>query len=127
MGESIESTTIHVDSNTTEQVEEIIPVKAQKVVEEVILESTESTAVHAVSNVENRNSIEQVEEITLESDDDDIEIINSAELNRAKALNMIPNLYKKTEVTLETPKTELLPYRVWPKKQSYKVRVCRPQ
>ena len=44
-----------------------------------------------------------------------------------KALNMIPNLYKKTEVTLETPKTELLPYRVWPKKQSYKVRVCRPQ
>ena len=116
------------EHNSTDQVEEIIPVEAQKVVEEVILESAESNNDQVTaSNVVDQNSSGGVEEITLESDEDEIEIINSEELNRAKALNMIPNLYKKTEVTLETPKTELLPYRVWPKKQSYKVRVCRPQ
>ena len=63
----------------------------------------------------------------LGSDDDDIEILNEAQLNRDKALAMMPNLFGKTEAALETPKTELLPFRVWPKKSSYKITISRPK
>ena len=99
-----------------EDIEEVSAVKTQKVVEEVDLD---------VVGLLEGQSLEKVEEITLESDDDDIEILNDVELYRAKALEMIPNLFQKTEVTLKTPETELLPYRAWPRKKRYKVNVSQ--
>ena len=105
---------------------DFITLKAPKIVEEVVLETADIATNHLCGISESR-SFEQVEEINLGSDeDDDIEILNGVQLNRDKALAMMPNLFGKTEATLETPKTELLPFRVWPKKSSYKVTISRP-
>ena len=105
---------------------DFITLKTPKIVEEVVLE-TADIPTNYLSGVSESRSFEQVEEINLGSDDDDdIEILNGAQLNRDKALAMMPNLFGKTEATLETPKTELLPFRVWPKKSSYKVTISRP-
>ena len=117
---------------------DFITLKTPKIVEEVVLETADIATNHvsrSFGTTKTSRSLsdpfcfgaEQVEEINLGSDDDDdIEILNGAQLSRDKALAMMPNLFGKTEATLETPKTELLPFRVWPKKSSYKVTISRP-
>ena len=60
------------------------------------------------------------------SDESDIEIVEKEpekELIRSKIMEKFPNLFEKSEMCLKTPPTDLLPFRVWPKKSSYVVKV----
>lgn len=50
---------------------------------------------------------------------DEVQVITEGDFSRSKALQMLPNLIKRTRVTLSVPSSELLPFRSWPKKTSY--------
>ena len=58
--------------------------------------------------------------------DDDIEVIHTDISERERILKSLPNCYKRTTMTFETPPTELLPFRAWPKEKSYLVQIRRP-
>jgi hypothetical protein len=58
-----------------------------------------------------------------DDEEDEIKVLNEQEVKRTKALNMIPCCFGKSSVTLKIPKTDLLPYRAWPKEKSYTFKV----
>ena len=42
---------------------------------------------------------------------------------KQETLDMLPNLYGKSQITLKSPKTELLPFRAWPSKREYTLNI----
>ena len=63
----------------------------------------------------------------IESDDDDIQVMDDREVSRLEALSLIPDCYKRDKMTLTVPPLDLLPYRAWPKKKIYVIEIRRPK
>jgi len=110
---------IHEGDAKSPRIEEITIVE-NDVVE---VNDKESNDIEEITIVSNENSDSEVINDDTDEKDDEIEILNEAELNRIKALNMFPNIYQESEVTLKTPSTDLLPFRVWPKHKTYKLKI----
>ena len=52
-------------------------------------------------------------------DDDDVVEVDPAEVAWHKFLDMVPNCYGRSKLSLEAPPLDLLPYRSWPAKTHY--------
>ena len=58
-------------------------------------------------------------QILEELSDDEVKIVDT----KQETLDMLPNLYGKSQITLKSPKTELLPFRAWPSKREYTLNI----